>query len=132
MKKRVFCAVQYQDFESRWRKSGGVARANYVLFLQDFCDLSGVPRPYPTTDSSTQDTYVPERAVTFNDGGAGLAQQMPAVRAIIQPAAGEALSSAQVAPRFWRTKVDKVKPLLDMLVIMAQVCHIEPQDTCAA
>ncbi|OGX92085.1 DNA methyltransferase [Hymenobacter coccineus] len=67
--KRVFCAVQYQDFESRWRKSGGAERANYGLFLQDFCDLLGVPRPDPTTDNPAQDAYVLERAVTFDDGG---------------------------------------------------------------
>jgi len=68
-KKHVFCAVQYQDFESRWRKSGGAERANYGLFLQDFCDLIGVDRPDPTTDNPAQDEYVLERAVTFDDGG---------------------------------------------------------------
>lgn len=61
--------MQYQDFESRWRKSGGAERANYGLFLQDFCDLLGVPRPDPTTDNPTQDAYVLERAVAFEDGG---------------------------------------------------------------
>lgn len=61
--------MQYQDFESRWRKSGGAERANYGLFLQDFCDLLGVPRPDPTTDNPAQDAYVLERAVTFDDGG---------------------------------------------------------------
>lgn len=61
--------MQYQDFESRWRKSGGAERANYGLFLQDFCDLLGVPRPDPTTDNPAQDEYVLERAVTFDDGG---------------------------------------------------------------
>ena len=61
--------MQYQDFENRWRKSGGAERANYGLFLQDFCDLLGVPRPEPTTDNPAQDAYVLERAVTFEDGG---------------------------------------------------------------
>jgi len=61
--------VQYLDFEARWRKSGGAERANYGLFLQDFCDLLGVPRPDPTTDNPAQDEYVLERAVTFDDGG---------------------------------------------------------------
>ena len=59
----------YTDFETRWLKSGGAERANYGLFLQDFCDLLGVPRPDPTTDSPAQDAYVLERAVTFDDGG---------------------------------------------------------------
>ncbi|GAA4039188.1 hypothetical protein GCM10022409_26020 [Hymenobacter glaciei] len=58
----------YLDFAARWQKSGGAERANYGLFLQDLCDLLGVPKPDPTTDNSTQDQYVLERAVTFNDG----------------------------------------------------------------
>lgn len=63
---------------------------------------------------------------------AELAQQMLAVRAIVQQAAGAALSSAQVAARFRRTKADKVKPLLDTLAMMSQVRHLEPEDTYAA
>ena len=61
--------MHYTDFETRWLKSGGAERTNYGLFLQDFCDLLGVPRPDPTTDSPAQDAYVLERAVTFDDGG---------------------------------------------------------------
>ena len=61
--------MHYTDFETRWLKSGGAERANYGLFLQDFCDLLGVPRPDPTTDNPAQDAYVLERAVTFDDGG---------------------------------------------------------------
>ena len=61
---------------------------------------------------------------------AELAQHMFAVRSVIQQAGGEALSSAQVAARFRRTKVDKVKPLLDTLAMMALV--LEPEDTYAA
>jgi hypothetical protein len=57
---------------------------------------------------------------------------MLAVRTIIQQAAGEALSSAQVAAQFQRTKADKVKPLLDTLAMMSQVRHLEPEDTYAA
>ena len=58
----------YSDFAARWRNSGGAERANYGLFLQDLCDLLGVPKPDPTTDQPAQDQYVLERAVTFNDG----------------------------------------------------------------
>jgi len=71
-------------------------------------------------------------AATAQPWPAELAQQMLAVRAIIQQAAGEALSSAQVAARFRRTKADRVKPLLDTLAMMSQVRHLEPEDTYAA
>ncbi|GAB3590277.1 hypothetical protein [Hymenobacter daeguensis] len=70
-------------------------------------------------------------AATAQPWPAELAQQMLAVRAIVQPAAGEALSSAQVAARFRRTKADKVKPLLDTLAMMSQVRHLELEDTYA-
>ena len=65
----VLCIVQYLDFKNRWQQSGGAERANYGLFLQDFCDLLGVDRPDPTTDNPAHDAYVLERAVTFDDGG---------------------------------------------------------------
>ena len=58
----------YTDFETRWKPSGGAERAYYGLFLQDLCDLIGVPRPDPTTNNPAQDAYVLERAVEFNDG----------------------------------------------------------------
>ncbi len=45
---RIF--VTYPDFLARWQASGGAEHANYGLFLQDLCDLLGVPRPEPTTD----------------------------------------------------------------------------------
>ncbi|MDU0372123.1 type IIL restriction-modification enzyme MmeI [Hymenobacter endophyticus] len=60
--------MTYSDFEARWKPAGGAERANYGLFLQDLCDLLEVPRPDPTTDDPTQDQYVLERAVQFNDG----------------------------------------------------------------
>lgn len=62
--------MTYSDFEARWKPAGGAERANYGLFLQDFCDLIGVARPDPTTDNPAQDVYyVLERAVEFNDNG---------------------------------------------------------------
>ena len=60
--------LTYPEFEARWKPAGGAERANYGLFLQDLCDLLGVPKPDPTTDDPTQDAYVLERAVQFNDG----------------------------------------------------------------
>ena len=61
--------MTYPEFEARWKPAGGAERANYGLFLQDLCDLIGVPRPDPTTDNPAQDAYVLERAVEFNDHG---------------------------------------------------------------
>ncbi|WP_200875616.1 class I SAM-dependent DNA methyltransferase [Hymenobacter sp. IS2118] len=63
--------MTYPDFLARWQTAGGAERANYGLFLQDLCDLLGVPRPDPTTDDPAHDAYVLERAVTFAGGGAG-------------------------------------------------------------
>ncbi|WP_375438125.1 class I SAM-dependent DNA methyltransferase [uncultured Hymenobacter sp.] len=60
--------MTYPEFEARWQHSGGAERANYGLFLNDLCDLLGVPRPDATTDNPAQDAYVLERAVTFDDG----------------------------------------------------------------
>ncbi|WP_317191472.1 type IIL restriction-modification enzyme MmeI, partial [Hymenobacter lapidiphilus] len=60
--------MTYPEFEARWKPAGGAERANYGLFLQDLCDLLGVPRPDPTTDDPAHDHYVLERAVTFADG----------------------------------------------------------------
>ena len=61
--------MTYSEFKARWKPTGGAERANYSPFLQDLCDLIGVPRPDPTTDNLTRDAYVPERAVEFNDSG---------------------------------------------------------------
>ncbi len=62
--------LTYSDFEARWQHSGGAERANYAPFLNDLCDLLGVARPDATTHDPSQDAYVLERAVTF-DNGAG-------------------------------------------------------------
>ncbi|WP_157627118.1 class I SAM-dependent DNA methyltransferase [Spirosoma luteum] len=61
--------MTYSEFEARWKPTGGAERANYSPFLQDLCDLIGVPRPDPTTENPAQDVYVFERAVEFNDNG---------------------------------------------------------------
>ncbi|WP_345236724.1 class I SAM-dependent DNA methyltransferase, partial [Hymenobacter saemangeumensis] len=81
-----------------------------------------------TTTAPTTDTTI----VEAQPWPAELAQQMFAVRSIVQQAGGEALSTAQVAARFRRTKADKVKPLLDTLAMMSLVRHLEPEDTYAA
>ncbi|MBC6613363.1 hypothetical protein H8B15_20750 [Hymenobacter sp. BT507] len=61
--------MTYPEFETRWKTSGGAELSNYGLFIQDLCDLLGVPRPDPKTDNPAHDAYVLERAVQFNDGG---------------------------------------------------------------
>lgn len=60
--------MDYIQFAARWQASGGAERANYSLFLAELCDLLGVPRPDVTTDDPTQDAYVLERAVAFDNG----------------------------------------------------------------
>ena len=61
-------SVTPTEFIARWSNSGGAERTNYGLFLNDLCDLLGVPRPDATTDNPAQDAYVLERAVSFDDG----------------------------------------------------------------
>ena len=55
-------------FLDRWGSSGGAERANYQGFLNELCDLLGVPRPDPARPDDTENTYVFERAVTFQHG----------------------------------------------------------------
>jgi len=55
-------------FIKRWEGSGSAERANYQLFLSELCDVLGVPRPNPAGPDDTQNTYVFERAVTFQHG----------------------------------------------------------------
>jgi hypothetical protein len=60
--------VTYSDFASRWLRSGGAERANYQAFLHELCALLGVEPPQPSGELASQDAYVYERAVTFQDG----------------------------------------------------------------
>ncbi len=56
------------EFLDRWVKSAAAERANYQLFLSELCDLLAVPRPEPTLADDAQNSYVFERAVTFQNG----------------------------------------------------------------
>ncbi len=58
-----------------------------------------------------------------------LAQQMQAVRNLVQQG-GQPLTASEVAARFKRTKVDKVKPLLDTLTALA-LLRLTPAGTYA-
>ena len=60
--------MTYSDFASRWLRSGGAERANYQAFLHELCALLGVKPPQPSGELASQDAYVYERAVTFQDG----------------------------------------------------------------
>lgn len=48
-------------FIERWAASGAAERANKDSFLNELCDLLGVPRPDPTTGDPDRDHYVFER-----------------------------------------------------------------------
>jgi len=54
-------------FIKRWSKSGGAERANYQLFLSELCDELQVPRPEPTVEDDSQNAYVFERSVLFDN-----------------------------------------------------------------
>jgi len=56
------------DFISRWASSGAAERANYQLFLCELCDVIGVSRPEPAKADSSQNAYVFEHPVLFDDG----------------------------------------------------------------
>lgn len=56
------------DFIERWQKSGAAERANYQLFLAELCDVLGIKRPSPTQSINSQNIYVFERSVTFQNG----------------------------------------------------------------
>lgn len=61
-------ALAVSEFVSRWESSGAAERANYQLFLCELCDLIGVPRPEPARADSSQNAYVFEHPVLFDDG----------------------------------------------------------------
>ncbi len=59
-----------ETFIARWQQnSGGAERANYALFLTEFCELIGVSRPDPAGGDTDSNAYVFERAVTFREAG---------------------------------------------------------------
>jgi hypothetical protein len=53
---------------AKWRDAeGGQERANYALFLAEFCDALDLPRPDPASATTETNDYVFERAVTFRE-----------------------------------------------------------------
>ena len=52
-------------FIARWQgQEGGQERANYALFLTEFCDVLGLPHPDPADARHERNDYVFERVVT--------------------------------------------------------------------
>ena len=61
-------AASHAEFVKRWENSAAAERANYQLFLSEFCDFLEVPRPQPTVaDLSTVwlSADVPEPFIRF-------------------------------------------------------------------
>lgn len=57
-------------FQARWLGNEGGERANNDPFLNDLCDLLGVPRPDPATGDAERDLYVYEKpAVLLHAAG---------------------------------------------------------------
>lgn len=55
------------EFVTRWAASAASERANYQLFLSELCDVLGVPRPNPSVSDVSQNVYVFERDVKFQN-----------------------------------------------------------------
>lgn len=57
--------MEIEQFINRWKKSGGSERANFQTFANELCDVLGVPRPAPATQTATANSYCFEHPVTF-------------------------------------------------------------------
>ncbi len=56
--------MDIEAFIARWTsREGGAERANYQMFLSEFCDAIAVPRPEPAGAERANNDYVFERAV---------------------------------------------------------------------
>jgi hypothetical protein len=55
-------------FIARWKDSAASEPANSQLFLGELCDLLGVARPQPAQQDESQNNYVFEKRVGFNNG----------------------------------------------------------------
>ncbi len=67
-----------EPFIARWQgREGGQERANYVMFLNEFCHTLGLPMPEPAGATTRDNDYVFERAVKdfLPDGSAASLRQ---------------------------------------------------------
>ena len=58
-------------FIDRWKASGGSERANAIPFLNELCDLLGLPHPEPATDRTSRNDYTFDRDVRLATGTTG-------------------------------------------------------------
>lgn len=59
---------EVENFIARWKSSGASERGNFQPFMSELCDVLGVERPEPAQQDDTRNSYVFERAVTFQNG----------------------------------------------------------------
>src|SRR5690606_18908618 len=53
-------------FIERWKEKGGTEKANYQLFLTELCELLGLDKPDPASETNSENAYVFERLVHIN------------------------------------------------------------------
>jgi hypothetical protein len=56
------------EFIRKWAATGAAERANYQIFLIELCDLLGVDRPEGAKPDASQNAYVFDHPVLYNDG----------------------------------------------------------------
>ncbi|QEG35239.1 type IIL restriction-modification enzyme MmeI [Bythopirellula goksoeyrii] len=56
------------NFIDRWKPSGGAERANNQLLLAELCDVLEAPHPDPTVEVESDNRYVFEKNVIFDNG----------------------------------------------------------------
>jgi hypothetical protein len=62
--------VDTSTFIAKWKDSAASERANKDSFLNDLCDVPGVPRPDPKTGDPDRDRYAAIRNLIATSGGA--------------------------------------------------------------
>jgi len=60
--------MNHEAFITRWQRSGGAEMANSQSFLKELCQVLELPEPEPTQADESQNNYVFEKAVNFNNG----------------------------------------------------------------
>lgn len=55
-----------EEFIQRWDKADGTERANYQLFLTEFCRVLDLPQPEPANSDARDNAYIFERRVGIN------------------------------------------------------------------